>query len=72
MLDRFGQIEPTVLVAVDGYQYAGKTHDCLVKVAAIARELPTLRRVVIVASQGDQDLSAIHGAASSSSCSSRW
>ena len=46
VLDRFGQIEPTVLVAVDGYQYAGKTHDCLVKVAAIAAELaePSPRR----------------------------
>ncbi len=40
----------------------GKTHDCLVKVAAIAAELPSLRRVVIVPAQGDQDLSAIHGA----------
>jgi acetoacetyl-CoA synthetase len=62
VLDRFGQIEPTVLVAVDSYQYAGKTHDCLIKVEAIARELPSLRRIVIVPSQGDQDLGAIHGA----------
>ena len=29
VLDRFGQIEPTVLVAADGYVYGGKTHDCL-------------------------------------------
>jgi acetoacetyl-CoA synthetase len=62
VLDRFGQIEPTVLVAVDSYQYAGKTHDCLTKIAAIAAELPSLRRVVIVPAAGDQDLTAIHGA----------
>ena len=27
VLDRFGQIEPRVLVAADGYFYGGKTHD---------------------------------------------
>ena len=29
VLDRFGQIEPTVLVAADGYVYGGKVNDCL-------------------------------------------
>ena len=29
VLDRFGQIEPSVLVAADGYFYGGKTHDSL-------------------------------------------
>jgi acetoacetyl-CoA synthetase len=48
VLDRFGQIEPAVLVAADGYTYAGKAHDCLPRVADIARALPGLRRVVIV------------------------
>ena len=37
VLDRFGQIEPKVLVAADGYAYAGKTHDCLVRLQEIAR-----------------------------------
>ena len=27
VLDRFTQIEPNVLIAVDGYQYGGKTFD---------------------------------------------
>ncbi len=48
VLDRFGQIAPTVLIAADGYSYAGKAHDCLTRVAEIARALPTLRRVVVV------------------------
>ena len=28
VLDRFGQIEPKILVAADGYSYGGKHHDC--------------------------------------------
>ena len=48
VLDRFGQIEPKVLFACDGYWYNGKTNDCLGKVAEIAARLPSLERVVIV------------------------
>ncbi len=48
VLDRFGQIDPVVLVAVDGYYYAGKTHDCTARLAEIAAALPTLRQVVVV------------------------
>src|SRR6266513_1723781 len=48
VLDRFGQIEPKVLFAVDGYHYAGKTHDCLAKLAEVAPRLPTVTRVVVV------------------------
>jgi len=48
VLDRFGQIEPTVLFAVDGYFYGGAEHDVLPKVREIAAGLPSLRRLVIV------------------------
>ncbi len=48
VLDRFGQIEPLVLIAADGYTYAGKAHDCLPRITEIARSLPGLRRVVVV------------------------
>ena len=47
VLDRFGQIEPSVLVTVDGYWYNGKAQPILDKVAQIAKRLPTLRRVVV-------------------------
>ncbi len=50
VLDRFGQIAPTVFVAVESYQYAGKTHDCTGKIASIAEALPSVRRVVVVPS----------------------
>ncbi len=45
ILDRFGQIEPTVLVAVAGYHYGGKYHDCRQKVSDVAAKLPTVKRV---------------------------
>jgi acetoacetyl-CoA synthetase len=48
VLDRFGQIEPKVLFAVDGYHYAGKTHDCLAKLAEVAPRLASVTRVVVV------------------------
>src|SRR5487761_2551722 len=60
MLDRFGQIEPKVLFAADGYWYNGKAIDSLAKVAEIAQRLPTLARVVVVPYLvGDADLSGI-------------
>jgi acetoacetyl-CoA synthetase len=48
VLDRFGQIEPKVLIACDGYYYAGKTFDISDKLAAIAAKLPTARSVIVV------------------------
>ena len=48
VLDRFGQIEPAVLFAADGYWYNGKALDSLDKVREIAQRLPSVRRVVIV------------------------
>jgi acetoacetyl-CoA synthetase len=48
VVDRFGQIEPTVLFTVDGYWYNGKPQPILDKVAQIVARLPTLRRVVVV------------------------
>ena len=48
VLDRFGQIEPKVLIAVDGYYYDGRAIDCLAKLGGIADKLPSVQRVVIV------------------------
>ncbi|WP_197355892.1 acetoacetate--CoA ligase, partial [Streptomyces clavuligerus] len=46
VLDRFQQVEPVVLITVDGYRYGGKVHDRTGTVAELRRELPTLRAVV--------------------------
>jgi acetoacetyl-CoA synthetase len=63
VLDRFGQIEPKVLFACDGYWYNGKTIDCLGKVAEIAARMPSLQRVVVVPYAGGAgDIAAVtHG-----------
>jgi len=46
VLDRFGQIEPKVLVTVDAYWYNGKAIPMGDKVAEIVAKLPTVERVV--------------------------
>jgi acetoacetyl-CoA synthetase len=48
VLDRFGQIEPKVLVVADEYFYGGKRHDLKARVDAIRAGLPTVVRTVIV------------------------
>ncbi|SFF63523.1 acetoacetyl-CoA synthetase [Fontimonas thermophila] len=48
VLERFGQIEPKVLFACDGYTYAGKPVDTRTRVARIAAGLPGLKRLVLV------------------------
>jgi len=52
VLDRFGQIEPTVLVAVDGYRYGGKSFDCTERLGQIVAGLPGLRATVVVQASG--------------------
>lgn len=46
VVDRWQQIQPTVLLAVDGYQYATKGIDRRPEVEAITQSLPSLRQVV--------------------------
>jgi len=48
VIDRFAQIEPTVLLAVDGYTYNGKAHDRLDVVARLQGALPTVERTILV------------------------
>ena len=48
VLDRFGQIEPKVLVACDGYRYAGKVLPAHDKLAEIIAGLPSLEHAAIV------------------------
>jgi acetoacetyl-CoA synthetase len=48
VLDRFAQIEPTVLVAVDGYRFNGKDYDRRDVVAELRAALPSVRATVAV------------------------
>lgn len=46
VLDRFRQIQPKVLFAIDGYRYGGKDFDCRPALRDIVAGLPELQKVV--------------------------
>ncbi|SIT73399.1 acetoacetate--CoA ligase [Edaphobacillus lindanitolerans] len=48
VITRFGQIEPVVFIAVDGYSYNGKTFDKRSDVEEIRKQLPTVKQAVFV------------------------
>jgi acetoacetyl-CoA synthetase len=48
VLDRFRQIEPKVLFAVDSYSYNGKHHDRGALIEELIKELPSLQQIVHV------------------------
>src|SRR5919112_1046376 len=48
VVDRFTQIEPKVLFAVDGYRYGGKDYDRTEVVAKLQEEMPTLEKTVVL------------------------
>jgi acetoacetyl-CoA synthetase len=48
VVDRFGQVEPVVLVATDRYRYGGKEFVLTDRISEVTRRLSSLRRVVIV------------------------
>src|SRR5438093_16705 len=48
VVDRFAQIEPKVLLCVDGYRYNGKDFDRMDTVAGLQREMPTLEHTVVL------------------------
>jgi acetoacetyl-CoA synthetase len=48
VVDRFAQIEPTVLIAVDGYRYGGRDFDRRDVVAGLRDAMPSLRATVLL------------------------
>ena len=63
VVDRFQQIEPKVLLAVDGYQYGGKSFDKLDVVAQLREALPSLENVILLPYLNEQaDVSGIRNA----------
>ena len=53
VIDRFRQIEPKVLIAVDGYRYGGKAYDRAPVIADLVAALPSLTDLVIVPTLGN-------------------
>ena len=45
-LDRFGQIEPKVLFACDGYQYNGKEYEVTNNVAIVTEKVESIQQVI--------------------------
>ena len=50
--DRFGQIEPRVLICADGYVYNGKTFESLAAAAAVAERIPAVETLIVVSRIG--------------------
>lgn len=48
VIARLGQLEPTVLVAVDGTVYGGRRHDKRTEIAHLQQAFPSLRATVVV------------------------
>jgi len=48
VLDRFGQIEPKILLTTDGYWYNSKAINITNKVLDVVNALPTLQKVVVI------------------------
>jgi acetoacetyl-CoA synthetase len=48
VIDRFAQIEPKVLLTVDGYRHGGKDFDRSANVSGILSELPSVEHVVVL------------------------
>src|SRR5699024_5408228 len=48
VIDRFTQIEPKVMITVDGYSYSGRDFDRMSVVENIQSQLPTLEATVII------------------------
>ena len=58
ILDRFGQIEPRILFACDGYYYNGKTFSIADKIEAVLAKLPTVEQVMLIDYIGEADATA--------------
>lgn len=61
VMDRFGQIEPKVLFACDGYYYNGKCIDSLPRVREIQTNIRSIEKLIIVPIVG-AELASLEGA----------
>lgn len=55
ILDRFGQIEPKILITCDGYYYAGKTIRMAEKIGNVLNELKSVERALVIDYIGEAD-----------------
>ena len=55
VIDRFGQIDPKVLLCADGYRYGGKRHDLAATNRGVAERLSKLEKIIVVPFTGRVD-----------------
>ncbi len=48
IIDRFAQIEPKVLIAVDGYRYGGKEFNKLEIIQELQKAIPSIEQVILI------------------------
>jgi acetoacetyl-CoA synthetase len=60
VIDRFAQIEPRVLLAVDGYRYGGRDFDRREVVAELRAAVPSIEHVVMLGEPSWDALTAAH------------
>src|SRR5713101_3720077 len=68
VIDRFKQIEPKVLFAVDGYQYNGKAIDRRSTVAELQTFLPSLQKTVLLPYLSMQTANELHSSYAQAVC----
>ncbi|MQM37726.1 Acetyl-coenzyme A synthetase [wastewater metagenome] len=54
--DRFGQIEPKVLIAVNGYGYNGKTFSRLEQIAELRERIPSIQCAVVISNLPEEPI----------------
>lgn len=52
VVDRFAQIEPSILIAIDKYNYGGKEFDKTETVEHLIKALPTVKTVILISEKG--------------------
>ena len=57
IIDRFGQIEPKLLITVDSYRFKGKEHDLYAKMQRVLDQLPTVEHAIQLTRTGKPSLS---------------
>ncbi|MHA2281563.1 MAG: acetoacetate--CoA ligase [Promethearchaeota archaeon] len=64
VIDRFGQIEPKVLVTVDGYYYRDNIFDIIPNVKEVVEAIPSIEKIIVVSyvSDGKPDITSIPNA----------
>lgn len=61
VVDRFGQVEPKVLVAADGYRYGGKAFPRMEQLEDILDQLPSVQTTVVVPNLGGTEVTSVDG-----------